>query len=238
MLEIDFDFDSVLDRNRFGHGLAGQNGGMIFEAFLLAHRAMTSLDDRARMKQVVQPINYSRAHSVRARRQQLHDEHVTESIDDYARKPVAVAVDEAVRVRIVANEAPAQLERALQPARDQFLNRGSLTPRQHPQSDRRRGIAVTHSDQLARRVMHRDQCAGFRRGRIDSLDCLREDPRIAAADRSFPAALEDYAGELRAHRAGHGGSPARTNSPLRPPRFSTSRIAPISIARSIALAMS
>ena len=221
-----------------GHGFTGKNRRVIFEAFLLAHRAMTALDDRARMQQIAERRNDRRTHPVRARGQNLHDQHLAEAIDDHARQPIAVAIDEAVRIGVIADEAPPDFERALQPPRDQFFNRGRLAPRDHPERDRRGRIAVTHAEKSARCVVHRDNRARFRRRRFDPLDCLRENPRIAAANGPFPAALQHDARERRAHRTGHGGSSSRAKSPLRPPRFATSRIAPISIARSIALAMS
>ncbi len=193
MLEINLDLDSVLGRNRLGHRFAGENRDVIIEAFLLSHGAMAAFDDRARMQHLVERRDNRRAHPIRARSQDLHDEHVAESIDDHARQPVAVAIDESVRIRVVADETPAQFERALQPSRNQLFDCGSLAPRKHPDCDRRRGIAVTHPDQRARRVMHGDERARLKRRRLNPLDRLRENPRIPAADRPFPAALENCA---------------------------------------------
>ncbi len=137
MLEIDLELDSVLARDRRGHSFTGKNRRVIFEAFLLAHRAMTALDDRARMQQLAERCNDRRAHPVRARGQNLHDQHLVEAIDDHARQPIAVAVEEAVRIGVIADEAPPEFERALQPPRDQFFNCGRFAPCDHPERDRR-----------------------------------------------------------------------------------------------------
>ena len=198
----------MLGRNRLRHGFARQHRDVIVESLLLSDRAMAALDDRARMQQFVQRRNNRRAHPVRARGQDLHDDHVAESIDHHARQPVAVAVDKPVRIRIAADEPPPKFERTLQPPRDQFFDRGSLAPRNHPDRDRRRRIVVTHPKQRARRIMHRDERARLNRHGLNPLDRLRENPRIPAAHRPFPPPLEDRARRIgvlrmcrRCHRA-------------------------------------
>ncbi len=84
VLEIDVDSNSVFRRERFRNRLAGENPDAIVEALLLSHRAMTAFDDRARMEQFGERLDQSLAHPIRSGGEQLHDEHVAESIDDHA----------------------------------------------------------------------------------------------------------------------------------------------------------
>src|SRR5579862_824085 len=85
MLEINFEFDSVLDRDSFAYGFTGENRRVIFEAFLLSHRTVASFDDRAWMQHLVQRVHNRISHPIRTRCQNLHDTHVAESIDDHPR---------------------------------------------------------------------------------------------------------------------------------------------------------
>lgn len=108
---------------------------------------MAPFDDRARTQQFNQRCDNRLAHSIGARRQQLHDGNVGESIDNHARQPVAVAVDEPVRIGVAADKPSAQFDRAFEAPRDQLLDCRRLAPCNHPDRDRRRRIAVAHAEQ-------------------------------------------------------------------------------------------
>ena len=130
MLEIDVDSNSVFRDDRFRHRLAREISDMIVQAFLLAHRAMTALDNRARMKQFAERVDDSLAHPIRARGQKLHDEDITEAIDDHARNPSPSPLTRRYASYRRGRIAP-EFERGAQPSRDQFFDSWSLAPCQH-----------------------------------------------------------------------------------------------------------
>ena len=113
------------------------------------------------------------------------------------------------------------LQRALHPPADDFGGAGLAAEREHAHRDRGRGIVVAMTERRAGRVEHPHARAGFDRGGLDAIDRLREDPGIAAANRSVAALFEEdpsrrYRSAVRPRgfqmfqlSDGHRGSPAR-----------------------------
>src|SRR5262249_14950253 len=119
-------------------------------------------------------------------------------------------------------------------------------PRQHADSDNRVGVVVANSDKVAVAIANLDPRAGDQIGWFHVRDCLRENPWVPTTYRTVTSGAQKDTrargpGSLGArftHRAGKGDSPGGIKSPLRPPCLEPSRIGPISIARSMAFAMS
>ena len=132
-----------------------------------------------------------RAHPLGARGQQLHHGNVAVAIHDHAREAVAVAVEYPVAIRVWTDYALAQLERVLDTPADDFGGAGLAAQREHPHRDRGRRIVIAVSNRRAGRVEHPHARAGLDCNRLDAIDRLREDPGIAAANRSLAALFEE-----------------------------------------------
>ncbi len=248
MREIDHDQLAVLAHFDFRNVFAAEQLLTIYEALVLANRTGAALENRARMKQLGKLLDQLIAHPIGARSEQLEYQQIAVAIDDDAREPIAIAIDQPVAIAVIADYQLSQRQRVAEAPLEKFGNRGRVTPDQHPHRNRGRRAVVAEPEESAGGVMNFDWGAGLDRERFEVLDSAGKNPRIAAAYGGIASALEKnfihcqfsaVSSQSEAQGFGlAGGSPGRLKSPLRPPLFATSRTASMTIARSIALAMS
>ena len=157
------------------------------QPFERARRAVVAQHDRLGRQQRGERIEDERLEPSHAGGIRLHDEHRPEAVDDQARQPVGLGMDEAIIGRL--EEPLAQPERALEPAREKAP------------ADRPAGVAIQEARrEQAVRVEHRHperRCSSARR-KVTSVPgaqrlrrrvhphLVRIDPRVAAFGAPVP----------------------------------------------------
>src|SRR5262249_46155361 len=154
-----------------------------------AHATLAALVDTTRREARLERGDDVAGEPDGTRREELADEEVTVAIDDHARQPIALAVDDPVGGEVVREHRPSERQGLAGTGRNERATDRPVVGGQPGDPDRAPGVGVARGDEPAIRREDADRLARLGAVEADG-DGAREDPRMSRANGHLTTRLE------------------------------------------------
>jgi hypothetical protein len=177
--QVGVQFQTVHAHRHPLRNFAGDHGGAERQVLFGPHRAVVARHDARRRQHLLKAGDDLRRRAVHALIERLKHKVFAVTVHDQARKPVGLAVYQAVGGAIV-HQSPPEIGRGLEAPGEEAPVNVLHAAAEHSQADLRAGAIVRRPQGAPPRVDDRDRVAGRGRSAIENV--AREDPGMAGVD--------------------------------------------------------